>query len=135
MKEQLIIQKPSRHHEHDNRELVNLDFYENEIRIMEHKLVEVLANHSTKKIKNKVDNLNHQLNLQKLNLEEFRKNYDVKEMFYSSKLSIKREKLKNKAAADCTKNDESFFQHLQSFENTFKQVRRAVFEFISSTNQ
>ena len=131
MKEQLIIQQFTKYHENDNRELVNLDFYENEIKIMGRKLDEVLANRSTTDIKSKVDNLNHQLNLQKVNLEEFRKNYDVKEMFYGSKINPKREKLKNKAGTDHIGNDESFFQHLQSFESTFKVIRQEVLEFIN----
>ncbi|MCW3110471.1 MAG: hypothetical protein JWQ09_4977 [Segetibacter sp.] len=64
-------------------------FNENEIKIMEHKLDEVLANPYIEKGNTKVENLNHQLNI---------------------------------------KNDDSFFQHLQSFESTFKVIRQEVLD-------
>lgn len=131
LKERLNIKKPNRCHENDNRELINLDFYENEIIIMEHKLSKVLGNRSTKKIKSKLNNLDSELKRQKLNLDEFRKNYDVNQMCYDNKLKLKREKLKDEADIDFIKNDENFFQHLQSFESSFKVIREEVLEFIN----
>jgi hypothetical protein len=131
MKEQLVVQQPDRCHEHDNRQLVNLDFYENEISIMHHRLDAVLADHKTKKIKTRVDYLDRELSLQRLNLEGFRKNYDAKEMSYGSKLNLKREKMKSEAETNHINHDQSFFEHLQSFERTFKVVRQEVLEFIN----
>src|SRR3954447_24506724 len=130
MKAQTASRKKSMSHEVDKRDLVNLDFYDNEILIMQHKLKSLSANPGSAESKKKVQHLKHELDNQKHHLDEFRKNFDVEEMFLSHKPKFQDKNLKISDEANVIKNDENFFLHLQSFESNFKGIRQEVLEFI-----
>ncbi|WP_018617479.1 hypothetical protein [Segetibacter koreensis] len=127
MKEHSLERKSSLSHENERRDLVNLDFYNNEIMIMQHNLDEVAITSASPEIKKKVEHLKHQLNHQEQNLAEFRKNFDLDEIVLTGK-----QDRKNKNETNGIKNGENFFQHLQSFEDNFKDIRQEVLEFINN---
>lgn len=131
MKEQLASRKKYMSQMADKRDLVNLDFYENEILMMQHKLNSLNAKPDSGEAKNKVQQLKHQLDNQKHNLDEFRKNFNVEEMHLTPKPEAHGKKRRNSDIADVIANDENFFLHLQSFENSFKDIRQEVLEFIA----
>ena len=132
MKEHSIERKSSLSHENERRDLVNLDFYDNEIMIMQHHLDEVGVKSASKEIKKKVEHLKHQLNNHEQNLAAFRKNFDVDEMACAGKQALKDKDLKDKNETNGIRNGENFFQHLQSFEDNFKDIRQEVLEFINN---
>jgi hypothetical protein len=107
----------------DKRQLVNLDLYNNEIRVMEHRLSEVAQKTLPAKEARKLEHLKLGLKTQKENLEKFRQDYEVEEMTTGHTLP------KIQAIKEAT-NAETFFEHLKSFENNFKDIRRDVNEFI-----
>ena len=129
MKEQSVSRTKSMSREIDKRDLVNLDFYDHEIWIMQEKLNSLDANREME-AKKKVQHLKHQLDDQKHNLDEFRKHFDMEEMLLTDKSDLRHKKPKNRDETNDIKNDENFFLHLQSFENTFKDIRQEVLEFI-----
>ena len=129
MKEQSVSRTKSMSREIDKRDLVNLDFYDHEIWIMQEKLNSLDANREME-AKKKVQHLKHQLDDQKHNLDEFRKHFDMEEMLLTDKSDLRHKKSKNRDETNDIKNDENFFLHLQSFENTFKDIRQEVLEFI-----
>ena len=131
MKEQSASHKKSASHEVDKRDLVNLDFYHNEILLMQHQLDSLTEHPGSAEAKKKVQHLKHLLADQKHNLDEFRKDFDVEKMISRHKLNLQDKKLKNQNETGEVINDENFFIHLQSFENTFKNIREEVLEFIN----
>lgn len=130
MKEQSASQKKSMFHEVDKRDLVNLDFYDNEILIMRRKLDTVTTHIDTAETNKKIRHLKHELAHQKHNLDEFRKNFDVKEMLLIHQSPIRHKKVKNLHEPNAIKEDENFFLYLQLFEGTFKVIRQEVLEFL-----
>jgi hypothetical protein len=130
MKEQSASQKRSTFNEVDKRDLVNLDFYDNEILIMRRKLDTVTVRLDTAETKKKIRHLKHELAHQKHNLDEFRKNFDVKEMLLIHQPPTQHKKVKNFHEPNAIKEDENFFLYLQLFEGTFKVIRQEVLEFL-----
>jgi hypothetical protein len=131
MKKEAALSKKTLFQRVDKKDLVNLDFYNNEIRIMDQKLDQVITQHPDVEVEKKVRHLKHELHNQRRNLDEFRKNFDVEEMLLSDKPKHQDEKLKSERETDVIRNDENFFLHLQSFESTFKGIRQKVLEFIA----
>lgn len=134
MKKEADPPKKPKSHDIDKKDLVNLDFYDNEIMVMQQKLNEVSAN-ADDEVKKKVQHLKHLLNHQKHILDEFRKNFDVEEMVFRNKLKLSDQKLKNKDETNAIKNDENFFQHLHSFESAFKDIREEVQDLYKTGNK
>jgi predicted transcriptional regulator len=112
-------------HKVDKRQLVNLDLYKNEIRILQNRLNDVSQKHpGSPAAQKKIEKLNRDLKTQKENLEVFRQNYEVEEMV------IRHSLLSMPTKKEAT-NTETFYEHLKSFEDEFKVIRQEVNEFIA----
>jgi Mn-containing catalase len=129
MKTKAFTPKPALVHHIDKRQLVNLDLYNNEIKIMRDRLGEIKREHShSKASQKKIEKLQEYLKAQKENLENFRQNYEVEEMATHHSLFATRPI--NEAT-----NTETFYEHLKSFENEFKVVRQDINEFIAKCSK
>ena len=113
-------------HSIDQRTLVNLDLYENEIKVLKEELDKVQSETLSKEAQKRRVELNNEMNVQSRTLGKFRHNYDVEELI-QDKPGHKKE------AADLDyipRSSENFFIHLQSFEDAFKVIREKVNEFL-----
>jgi hypothetical protein len=107
----------------DKKDLVNLDFYSNEINIMLRKLRNAQTHCRLLDDLETIDELRHDLNLQKNKLDKFRADYDVE--------AINSQNIAGKGQFNST-HIENFFQHLQAFEDSFKEVRDRVITFLET---
>lgn len=120
MKEETTIKKQRFCVEVDKRDLVNIDLYDNEIKVIEEQLNEVAEKHpKSKEIHQKVAQLKKELKVQKKNLEKFRKNCEQEEINTCEEMGRKEEGMR----------DKSFFEKLNDFENHFKTVRQEANDF------
>lgn len=106
----------------DKKDLVNLDFYGNEIKLMLKKLRTMRSHCTHKEDLEDIDELKHDLNVQRNKLIEFRSGYDMEEMNRHNKEEDNRQL--NSSSV------ENFFQHLKVFEDSFKDVRERVNAFL-----
>lgn len=106
----------------DRRELVNIDLYDHEIKVIAGQLKEIAENHpQSKKIHQKVEHLKKELKAQQKNLEKFRKECQPEEMNSDKETEKKVEPM----------GDKSFFEILNAFENQFKTVRQEATDFVN----
>ena len=127
MKKQSITRETVAMYRMDKRDLVNMDLYSNEIKVLQEQLSELTEKHRrAKDICTTVEHLKKKLATQKKNLEKFRQNYQVDQI------------TDNKSAVVSTKNEEAvcnegFFEHLKVFENDFKNIRNEVNDLINQS--
>jgi len=124
MKSQLTTQKKSGPHQTDKRDLVNLDLYNHEIKVMEEQLGEVAEKQPKRKeVTKKIKQIKQLLTIQKEHIIRFRENYELEvDTFVPATTSNENEE---------TTVDENFFEHLKSFENIFKNTRQEVNDFVN----
>jgi hypothetical protein len=128
MEEEPVMRKKATSSEVDKRDLVNLDFYDNEITILLHKLNELEEDPVGEEVKKKVQHLKYLLTKQRHSLDEFRKKYNVEEIYNAAQKS----KAGKKDKAEVRNHEENFFQRLKIFESFFKDIRQEVVEFINT---
>src|SRR4051812_658318 len=121
MRAQTIRQKKSSADEVDRRSLINLDLYNHEITIMQGRLNEVITNSIEET--EKLEHLIYQLNYKKQYLQNFSDKYRGDEIIGVEREKSEPKRLKKKDETDEIKREENFYQHLQLFENTFKNIR------------
>lgn len=126
MEERSINPKPDAFDKIDKRDLVNIDLYDNEIKVMEEQLNELAEKHSrSKEMHRKVDEFKKKLDLQKENLEQFRKKCKPEETIPGRKHT------KNPTKDGEENRGKGFFDRLKAFENDFKDIRNEVNDFMN----
>ena len=112
----------------ENRALVNLDLYDDQIKQLAKKIDDVKCNKLSNKDLEKAESLTKQLKEQQEKLNRFRHSYDVKKI-ETDRLNGEQ---RNSYGQFNSLQIENFFQHMQAFEGGFKEVRMDVMEFISA---
>src|SRR3954466_4136602 len=73
MNAESILQKAGKHNKIDRRDLVNIDLYYNEIKVMQDHLHELVTRHpNSKPVYKKVEQLKKELGSQRENLDKFK---------------------------------------------------------------
>lgn len=122
MKEQTTIQTGRFCDGVDKRELVNIDLYNHEMKLIAQQLKAIEEKHlSSKEVQQKVEHFKRRLRGQKKNLEKFRKNCEPEEINSSKEAGRKKEAIR----------DKSFFEKLGDFENQFKAFRQDANDFVN----
>jgi hypothetical protein len=109
----------------DKRELVNIDLYDHEMKLIVEKLKSIAWKHpKAKEVQQTLDRLKKELTRQKRNLEKFRKNCEPEEISFSKVTGTayikKGEEMR----------DKSFFENLNSYEVHFKRLRQEANDFV-----
>jgi hypothetical protein len=104
----------------DKRELVNIDLYHNEMKVIDGQLNAITEKHpQSKLIHEKIEYLKKALRRQKINLERLRKNCQPE--YITKEIGRKKPDFPNK----------SFFEILNDFENQFGTVRQQAGELVN----
>lgn len=122
MKEQTTIKKQRFCVEVDKRELVNIDLYSHEMKVIAEQLNLIAAKHpESKEIRRQVQHLKKELRLHNKSLEKLRKDCEPEEINRSMQTGGKGEQMR----------DKSFFEKLDAFENQFKTLRQEANDFVN----
>ena len=122
MKEQANTETEQLFVEIDKRELVNIDLYGHEMKLIAEQLKEIAKRHPrSKEIQQKFEQFKKALKVQQKHLEKFRKNCEPEEINKSKPTRKKGEKMA----------DKSFFENLNDFENQFKSLRQEANDFVN----
>ncbi len=126
MKEQSIDHKKAMPDMMDKRDLVNIDLYNNEIKVMEEQLNEAAEKHPrSKEIHKTLAQLKKELTIEKENLERFRKKCDPQE------INTSQETVNTQVKNGESLENENFFTRLKAFEEEFKNIRYKVNDFVN----
>jgi hypothetical protein len=108
----------------DKRDLVNLDLYNNEIKVLTDRLETIQRDTSSRNEHVQASELRHELHQQRQLLNEFRKKYDMEELQEKLLTSRKHEK-----PGSGSLDIDNFFLHLKAFEENFAITREKVKRF------
>ena|SRR4051794_13422891 len=118
MKNQSISVEKNIHDEVDKRDLVNIDLYHHEIKVIEIQLEREAEKYKSKEVHNKHLQLKNELIDHMRKLELFRKSCELQQDNYSTENYLGTE-------------GKSFFEHLKAFEKGFKDTRNKVNDFLN----
>src|SRR3954465_4874887 len=118
MKNQSTTVEKKIHGEVDKRDLVNIDLYNHEMKVIEDLLEREAEKHKSKELHNKHSQLKNELMDHRRKLEIFRKSCEMQQDNYSTEYFVGME-------------GKSFFEHLKAFERGFKDTRNKVNDFLN----
>jgi hypothetical protein len=114
----------------ENTELLkNLDFYKDEMKVIQKRIEEITTKNSSKEILMKVEHFQNQLIIQHNNLDELRHNVN------SNELQIQKNINSNPTASDHRKMEDHVKERedVVNFENHLNELRKELNEFLAKT--